>query len=116
MQITFVFSSLPYKGSLAQEGLDALLMGSAFAQCSVVFIGDAVRQLVANQQPASIGHKPFTLGYGALREYGVTEILCSNEALQSADMDPSSLLIDVSTVSDADIRAHLDASDKVLHF
>ena len=49
--ILFLFSTPPHGSINAQEGLDALLMGSAFARCSAVFTGEGVLQLVNGQEP-----------------------------------------------------------------
>lgn len=114
MQITFVFSASPYAGARAQEGLDALLMGSAFAQCSAVFVGDAVRQLKRDQQPEPIGHKNYVLGFAALPEYGVNTILCSRQALDEAGLSAEDLVIEVTVADNAEIRTLLEQSDKVL--
>jgi sulfur relay (sulfurtransferase) DsrF/TusC family protein len=44
--LLFVLTSAPHGRINAQEGLDALLMGSAFADCSALFLGDGILQLI----------------------------------------------------------------------
>ena len=58
--ILFVFSRPPHGSINAQEGLDALLMGSAFTTCSVLFVGDGLMQLASGQSTDDLGTKNFS--------------------------------------------------------
>ena len=116
MNILFVFSATPHAGARAQEGLDALLMGSAFAECSAMFTGDAVWQLLPDQSPETIGHKNFTLGFAALKEYGVSNILCCSASLEAAGLTADQLSIGVTVATPDEIRAALNDADRVLGF
>lgn len=116
MKIVFVFTNAPHAGIRAQEGLDALLMGSAFTECAVVFLDEAVYQLLPGQAPEPVGHKNFTLGLGALDDYGVSEILCSQQALKRAGLVANDLSVPVTTASAEAIRSLLSGCDRVLTF
>ena len=115
-RLLFVFSTPPHGSIKAQEGFDALLMGSAFAECGALFLGEAVLQLVNNQQPEAAGFKNYALGFSALADYGVTKVTCQAAALQAWRLTPSDLVINAEALGDADIRQLLADYDKVLNF
>ncbi|MGV0036213.1 MAG: DsrE family protein [Candidatus Azotimanducaceae bacterium WSBS_2022_MAG_OTU7] len=73
--------SRPPHGSInAQEGLDALLMGAA-TQCSVLFLGGGLMQLIKGLRCPTSWAPEFSLGFGALKDYGVARIACSKPDL-----------------------------------
>ena len=72
----FIFSKTP-RNINSQEGFDALLTGSAFGMCSVLFIGDGVYQLLKEQKPEPLGVKNYALGFSALSDYDVDMISVS---------------------------------------
>ena len=91
-RILFTQSRPPHGGINAQEGLDAILMGSAFAECAVLFQGDGVYQLLKHQQPERLGTKNFASTFGALADYGVDQIFCIDEDLASVNLEPMNWL------------------------
>ena len=114
-QVLFVMSRSP--GTInAQEGFDALLMGSAFAQCSVLFLGDGLYQLLKEQNPEPIGSKNYTKGFSALTDYGVTGVYGSESQLREIGIDSRESSIDVQQLADADINRLLTEHDTVLSF
>ena len=100
----------------AQEGFDALLMGSAFAQCSVLFTGDGLFQLLKDQNPEPLGAKAYTKGFSALSDYGVTRIYCSESQLQETGINSADLTMDVQQLTDSDINQLFTEHDTVLSF
>ena len=112
----FVFSRPPHGSINAQEGLDALLMGSAFTTCSVLFVGDGVLQLVAGQSTDALGTKNFSLSFGALKDYGVTRIACSMPDLLARGLNNSDFLIEVEPLDAAGMQALIRHHHKVLNF
>jgi tRNA 2-thiouridine synthesizing protein C len=112
----FVFSRPPHGSINAQEGLDALLMGSAFTACSVLFVGDGVLQLVTGQSTDALGTKNFSLSFGALKDYGVTRIACSMPDLLARGLNKSDFLIEVEPLDAAGMQALIRHHDKVLNF
>ena len=115
-RIAFLLTQLPRAGALAGEGFDALLMGSAFAQCTAVFVGDGVWQLAKGQQPEQQGARDFSRSFAALPDYGVTDILCSAEALATAGLAATGLVVEVTAVPESDLPALLAEHDQVLSF
>lgn len=114
-QILFVMSRSP--GSInAQEGFDVLLMGSAFATCSVVFLGAGLFQLVSGQDVEPLGGKNFSHGLGALNDYGVTEIYCNQRELARADLAIEDLSVPVALLDDGEVNALFHNHEMILPF
>ena len=116
LSLLFVFSGAPHTRLNAQEGLDALLMGSAFTDCRVLFLGDGIRQLMQHQAAEEIGRKNFTQGFAALADYGVTSVACRATDLELRNLKPEELVIQVECLDDAACRALMDSSDRILNF
>ncbi len=114
--ILYVFSRPPHGSINAQEGLDALLMGSAFTQCSVLFLGGGLMQLIKGQLPDQLGTKNFSLGFGALKDYGVARIACSKPDLIGYGLSPDDFLIEIEALDAACMQALIRDHDKVLNF
>ncbi len=112
----FVFSRPPHGSINAQEGLDALLMGSAFTTCSVLFVGDGLMQLVAGQSTDDLGTKNFSLSFGALKDYGVNHIACSNLDLIARGLNKDDFLIEVEPLDTAGMQTFIRDHEKVLNF
>ena len=114
--ILFVFSRPPHGSINAQEGMDALLMGSAFTTCSVLFVGDGMMQLVSGQSTDGLGTKNFSLSFGALKDYGVTQIACSEPDLVARGLNKDDFLIEVEPLNATGMQAFVQSHDKVLNF
>ena len=114
--ILYVFSRPPHGSINAQEGLDALLMGSAFTTCSVLFVGDGLMQLIEGQSTDELGTKNFSLSFGALKDYGVTRIACSKPDLVARGLNNDDFVIEVESLDAAGMQAFIRDHDKVLNF
>ena len=111
----FIFSNTP-RNINSQEGFDALLTGSAFGMCSVLFIGDGVYQLLKDQKPEPLGVKNYALGFSALPDYDVKLIYCSKSQLQLLNVNASELIIPVNQLTDHEVNQLITQHDKVLSF
>ena len=116
MKLLFVMSQAPHGSICAQEGLDAVLMGSAFSACSLLFIGAGVLQLVRDQDTELLGIKNFSRTFGALPDYGVTEVFCCEKALKDYQLKTNDLLLKPKVVSSPVIQALLNDHNQVLTF
>ena len=114
--ILFILSGAPHGSINAQESLDALLMGSAFTQCSALFLGQGILQLVSHQETDDLGVKNFALGFKPLDEYGVKRITCSVGDLQQLGLSTDDLMIGIETLDDMAMRQIIKDHDKVLNF
>jgi tRNA 2-thiouridine synthesizing protein C len=114
-QLLFVFTQTP--GSInAQEGFDALLMGSAFSTCSALFLGDAIYQLLADQDPSTVGSKNYSMGFAALADYGVTDIYCSASQQSGKALTAEDFVIPLQALDDLAVRQLFVEHQTVLNF
>ncbi len=114
-RVLFVMTHSP--GTInAQEGFDALLMGSAFADCSALFLGQGIYQLISDQDPEPLGRKNYTLGFGALADYGVKRIYGSKSQMAEVALAPDDLCLAIELLDDSDINRLLTDHITVLTF
>ncbi|HKI74907.1 MAG TPA: sulfurtransferase complex subunit TusC [Pseudomonadales bacterium] len=104
-KLMFVQTHAPHGSLFGQEGLDAILMGTAFAECTVLLLADGIFQLLDGQTPAALGTRDYSVTYGALKDYGVSTIYCSASDLATRGLVPSDLTVDVTPVDDDRIKA-----------
>ena len=116
MKLLFIQSKPPHGSINAQEGLDAALMGSAFSDCSLLFTGEGVLQLIKSQDPADLGTKDFARAFGALRDYGVNHICVDAASLERFQLSVSDLAIEVEALASAEAARLIASHDKVLNF
>lgn len=114
--ILFVFAGTPHTSINAQEGLDALLMGSAFTECRLLFLGAGLTQLISHQDAAQIGRKNYAQGFSALTDYGVTQVACRQSDLEALNLGRDQLSLEIQVLDDAACRHWIDEADKVLNF
>lgn len=80
-KILFVFNSVPEDGALAAEGIDLLLVLSAFeADISVVFEGDGIQNIV---EPQSGSSPRYIKRFLALDDFGVDQLYVFDGGSQS---------------------------------
>lgn len=115
-KLLFVQSRAPHGSLFGQEGLDAILMGSAFAQCSVLLLEDGVYQLVSDQDSRELGTKDYSVTYGALADYGVNDLFCSAVDLERRGLAAADLTVPVTVLDDAAIADLLQQHDVVFSF
>ena len=116
MRLLFIQTSAPHGRINAQEGLDALLMGSAFAECSLLFTAQGVLQIVKEQSTAGLGIKDFSRTFGALGDYGVKEIYCRSQSLRHYGLVQKDLMINTSVINDNEIYELFRLHDRMLTF
>ena len=115
--ICIVLRSSPYGSIRVQEGLEAVLMASAFEQrLIVVLMDDAVVSLRTGQQPRAIGAKDFSRVFRALEMYGVEQVLVDAESLREHAMNAEPLLVDAAVLGSREIATVLDDADVVMSF
>ncbi len=72
----------PYSGSLSREAIDYCLAAAAFEQdLELLFTGDAVLQLIKNQEPSAIDQKNLTKTLSALPIYGIDKFYVDSNSL-----------------------------------
>ena len=115
-QLLFVQTRAPHGSINGQEGLDAILAGSAFAECSVLLMEDAVFQVLDNQATESLRMKNYAVSYGALKDYGVSSISVPSSHLAARNITAADLCIDVEILTDDDVRRLMHTADVILTF
>lgn len=114
-RLLFVFRTSPYAGGRAREGLDALLAAAVFEQeVAVLFMGDGVLQLLADQQPAR-GRNQYKM-LQSLPLYDVEQVYFSSSTLAQRQISPASLTIPGTLITDADITLLMAAADQIFTF
>ncbi|WP_409526455.1 sulfurtransferase complex subunit TusC [Nitrincola sp. MINF-07-Sa-05] len=94
--------SAPYGTSAAREMLDIALTCSVFEQSvTLLLMGDAVLQLIREQQPAEIAQKNLNALQASLAMYDIDQILVPQSALDAHGLSPDQLSIPIKLV-DAD--------------
>ena len=111
-QILFVQQSAPHGSIVGQEGLDACLMGSAFADCALLFLGDGIYQILS----AGLGLKDYSVSYGVLPDYGVSQIFCREQDLKNRGLQLDDLTLPVSPLSDQAVSDLIQHAGQVLTF
>ena len=112
----FVLDKSPHGSITGQEALDAVLMGSAFTQCSVLFLGDGIYQVLQAQDTRALGMKDYSVTYKALADYGVTNVYCLQSHLEQRKLDVADLVIPVRALSEDESRQVLLDHDLILSF
>lgn len=96
----FIQHHAPYQGYQAQETLDALLVMAAFGQNpSVLFQGDGVWQLIANQQPKPIGRASIVAQLQALSLYDVERVYVDTLSLAQRGLTLDDLSIGAQAIT-----------------
>ena len=91
-------------------------MGSAFAECSILFTAEGVLQLVKDQATTNLGIKDASKTFGALPDYGVEDIYCRSSSLQRYGLTQRDLLLDPIIIDDNKAQALIREHDQVLTF
>jgi len=113
-RLLFILQGTSGASILPQEALDAVLAGSAFSDCVVIFTGWGVTQL--RQQTTAHGRKAYNRGFGALRDYGIQEIYYSSDAANEHCLQRGELIIDARPLGNDEINQQIQRADAVLSF
>lgn len=98
----------PYADHAASEALDLLLVLAAFGQNpAVLFSGDGVWQLLANQHPAALGHKSLAAQLQSLPLYDVEHLYADADSLRARGLQAEQLALPVQWVEAEDMAALL---------
>ena len=115
-RLLFVQSRPPHGTLYGQEGLDAILAGSAFVPCAVLFLGDGIFQLLKGQQPDPLGSRDYSVSYEALPDYGVEELYCVEADLTSRGLTLDDLIVPLRLLSDSEVSELYDSATAILDF
>ena len=97
-----------------QESLDAVLAGSAFADCAVIFVGLGVTQLRCSER--SDFRKDFNRGFRALSDFEVEDIFYCEEAARDHGLLDHELIVEARSLSPDAIRQQIVEAHAVMSF
>jgi sulfur relay protein TusC/DsrF len=116
-EVLFIATRSPWSGASAAAGADLLMTAAVFEQpVRVVFCSDGVWQLLGNQDGDSLKMKTLSRIFPAFELYDIKHVQVSESAMRERALTPGDLVLDTSTVSDADIRALIAGSKAVFVF
>jgi len=115
--VLLIIRHSPYGSSLARASLDTALAAAAFEQpVQLLFMGDGVLQLVADQQSQAAGVKNIGKLLSSLPLYGIERVYVDTEAATRYAIQLSSAPIATEAVSAAEINRLMASCDHLLGF
>lgn len=107
----------PYGSSLAREAIDVALAAAAFDQVvTMLFSGDGVWQLLADQNPQELGAKNHARLLQSLPLYDIDRLYVAGSDLQQRQLDPAQLVLAATVVQDEQLRELIASADQVFNF
>lgn len=107
--------SAPYGTSAARDALDVALTCSVFEQTvTMLFLDDAVFQLLKDQTPAAIAQKNLNAVQQSLPLYDIERLCVGRESLSSRGLSIDNLVLPVELVDESDLAALLAQHRHVL--
>src|SRR5688572_5987345 len=95
-EILFIATRSPWTGSTAGAGADLLMTAAVFEQpVRVVFCGDGVWQLLANQDGDALKMKTLSRIFPAFELYDIRHLLVADAALRERFLTPADLVVGV---------------------
>lgn len=111
----FVMQSASFQGTKIQEVLDQVLITAAFdQQVSLLFIDDAVYQLLKNQDCLQICGKDISAIYLSLDLYDIKQIYVEQESLAQRGLSSDQLIIPVNELSRQEVGATIKLFDVLI--
>jgi tRNA 2-thiouridine synthesizing protein C len=113
--ILVITRSAPYGSSAARDALDVALTCSVFEQpVSLLFLDDAVFQLLKGQSPGGIGQKNLNAVQQSLPLYDIDRLYVGARALAERGLHASDLILPVQTIDEAELASLLADHTTVL--
>ncbi len=104
-KILVILSHSPFDGLKCREALDTALIFAALDQkVSMLFQHDAVFCLKPDQSPEKVALKNFFKTLKTLELYDVEDIFVSEPCMKMRNISSENLLLDVTSLSHADIK------------
>lgn len=125
-KILFIFRSTPYRGTKAQEGIDAAISASVFDhEIAVLFMDEGIWQLHNHQQSHGIKleniqekleRKNIAAQLDSFPLYDIKSIYVDAKALKRFDVKKTELILKPLLVADKKIRALIASNDVVFTY
>lgn len=115
--ILVIQRTAPYGSSLAREGIDYVLTSAAYDQnISLLFLGDGVFQLLAEQDSKNIQLKNQLSALEVLPLYDIENLYITEEDLSERHLNKKQLGLNVNIISRSDVHALIAQQDHVVGF
>ena len=116
-KLLYTFTKAPYSNASGQEGLDAVLIGSAFEQeLSLLFLHDGVFQLLDGQNTDGSGLKQFSKTFGALYDLGVEHFYVHDQSMRARGLSTDQLMVGITELNSAQVAELLAQQFRVFTF
>ncbi|BBB26225.1 sulfurtransferase complex subunit TusC [Amphritea japonica] len=107
----------PYGSSAARDALDVALTISVFEQpLSLLFMDDAVLQLLPAHNPSGIGQKNLSANLAMLEMYDIDQLYVCSDALERRALRPDDIELNIKPLNQSEIAALIKQHDQVLSF
>lgn len=116
MRYLFILTQSPYQSSLAREALDFALASAAFnQQVSLLFMGDGVFQLLADQQSQS-GKKNIEKTLSSLALFDIESVYYHEACALERHIIAAELSLNATPSNAKEIQLLIHTADKVFNF
>jgi tRNA 2-thiouridine synthesizing protein C len=113
----FLNRKAPHGTVYALEGLEVVLITAAFDQdVSLVFTDDGVYQLIKGIDTKGIEVKDFSKTYRALEGYDIEKLYVDQGSLDARGLTEDDLIVDVTVLSDDEMKNLMAEQDVVISF
>ncbi|MDN3608345.1 sulfurtransferase complex subunit TusC [Vibrio ostreicida] len=115
--LTFLFRRAPHGCSSGREGIDALLAASAYCEdIRVIFMGDGVYQLLAEQHPEEILCKHYAPMLKLFDLYDIEKVYVCSQSLSERGLTSADFVIEVHSLKSDELIEQLHQPGKLLSF
>ena len=117
-KLIFVFTQTSFANLDGREGQDMALLCASFEQdVQLVFMQDAVYQLLGNQQPEKVGCKDYLARLKALSLYDIEQVYVCKASLQARQLKQEQLFLTQTQLIDAlELNQLFKQADHVMVF
>ena len=113
----FLNRKAPHGTVYALEGLEVVLITAAFDQdVSLVFTDDGVYQLMKGIDTKGIEVKDFSKTYRALEGYDIEKLYVDRTSMEARGLTEDDLIVDVTVLSDDEMKNLMAEQDVVISF
>ncbi len=115
--ILIIIRKAPYSNSIAKGAIELALASSVFEQkLSLVFTGDGVWQLLAQQQTETLGDKNHGKLLSALPLYDLEPVFVDEQALNQRSIELEDLLLQPELINSKTIKKMMADADTIFCF
>ncbi len=115
-KLLLIFRNPPFSSSANRDNLDIALACSAFdIPVSLLFLNDAVLQLLKHQESHHIDQKDLTKTFSALEMYDIDQCFVVDEHLSRYQLDSADLMLKCHTLERKQLALFIQDFDVVIN-